>query len=104
MPDSMGRLNNLLGIVTNIAVIVGIGFLVIEIEQKAKLLRAEASLKMLENRLSIRTQAIESPEFAMLIMKGTSGQELTPLERYRLTARIHSTILGWEWEYQQYLE
>ncbi len=100
----MGKLNDLMGVISNVAVVVGIVVLVIEIDQNNRLLRAESSLSMLQNRLSARFQDVGNPEVAQLMLKGASGEELTALERYRLTARIEGLIIGWEWEYRQYLD
>ncbi len=88
----------------NIGVITGIVFLGVEIEQNNKLLRAESSFNMLQNRQSVRTQVFEDPEIAHLMVKAQNREPLSEVEQYRLTNRVEGTIIGWEWEYRQYLE
>jgi len=101
--DSL-KLSNWLTLIANVGVIAGIVFLGIEINQNSKLLRAESSFSMLQNRQIGRNQVFEDPEIAQLMIKGENGEPLSDIEQYRLTNRIESIIIGWEWEYRQYLE
>ncbi len=98
------KLNGLISLIANVGVIAGIVFLGIEINQNSKLLRAESSFSMLQNRQSLRNQIFENPEIAQLMVKAENKEPLSEIEHYRLTNRVESTIIGWEWEYRQYLE
>ncbi len=98
------KLNSWLSLLANLGVIAGIVFLGMEIEQNNKLLRAESTFNMLQNRQSLRTQVFEDPEIAELMVKGQNGELLSDVDQYRLTNRVEGTIIGWEWEYRQFLE
>ena len=98
------KLNSWLSLTANLGVIAGIIFLAIEIDQNNKLLRAESSFNMLQNRLSLRFQSFEDPDIAAMMFKAENQEPLTELERYRLKERIEGLILGWEWEYERLLE
>jgi hypothetical protein len=91
-------------ILANLGVIAGILFLATEIQQNNRLLRAQSSYNMLQNRMDVRSQVWQDPEIAELFRKERVGEELSDLDEVRIMARSEEGLLMYEWEYHQYLE
>jgi hypothetical protein len=85
-------------------VIVGIIFLVFEINQNNRLLRAQAAADMVEARNLPRTLIIETPEIADFWLRVESGEPLSATDQRRFRATAERAILNWQFQYEQYLE
>lgn len=89
-------------ILANLGVIAGIFFLAVELQQNNRLLDAQVSYNLLLHRTRGSNEIYFNPEFAAFRFKVESGEELSPVEQFRLNERYASTLLGFEWEYFQY--
>jgi hypothetical protein len=87
------------GILANVGVIVGIGILVLEIQQNNALMAAEARF----NRLAIQTEsitlAVVHPDLAELQVRSSDGGELTPVEHHRLAGFWSRVFQNMQWTY-----
>ena len=95
-------LGQTIAIIANIGVIAGIVFLAVELQQNNRLLDAQVSYNLLLSRTESRDETYFNPEFADFRFKVVSGEELSPVEQFRVDAWNTSTLLGFEWEYRQY--
>jgi hypothetical protein len=91
-----------IAISANLAVVAGILFLGIELQQNNRLLDAQVSYNLLLHRTAARNEVYFNPEFAAFRFKVESGEELSPVEQFRLNTRRGGSLLGYEWEYLQY--
>ena len=76
-------LSQTITILANLGVIVGIVFLVIELQQNNELLQTQAGHVLAQNRVSHAKRLQESPEFSRLIAKLASGEPLTDAEQWQ---------------------
>jgi len=95
-------LGQAIAILANLGVIAGILFLAIELQQNNRLLDAQVSYNLLQNRTETRDEIYFNPEFAAFRFKVESGEELSPVEQFRLDSRNESNLLRYEWEYLQF--
>lgn len=97
-------LGQAVSILANVGVLAGILFLATEIQQNNRLLRAQSSYNMLQNRMDVRSQTWQDPGIAELIRKERAGEQLSELDEVRILARSEESLLMYEWEYHQYLD
>ena len=89
-------------ILANVGVIVGIIFLAVEVRQNNQLLSAETSQRFVDQRAgALARWADDSSDLMRLRLKATNGQPLTQEEQWRLSAESAFIFTQWEWEYQQ---
>jgi hypothetical protein len=98
------QLHEWLLLTANIAVVAGILFLAVEIQQKHELLRAEARYHMLTNITDQVTNSYTNETVMSGWLKVEAGEEITAEERFSLLRHNHTTLRKFEWEYQQYCE
>jgi len=101
---STSKIGEWLTIATNVAVLAGIVALVFEIGQNTKQLRAQASHNLLLNRIDLRSEIANNPEFAEFWTRVEDGDSLTPADMARIRATSEVAILKWHWEYSQYVD
>ena len=89
-------------VLANIGVIIGIVFLVFELDQNNKQLRAQAQFNYMESRANTRFQIAFNPEVAELLLKPVDS--LTELEQGRRRSLNEATVLQLEWEFGQMLD
>ena len=83
--------------------IAGIAFLAVELHQNNRLLDAQVSHDLLRNRIDMRFDIYRDPEVARLDLKAANGETLDELEQHRVKNYSEATIIGFEWEYLQYV-
>jgi len=93
-----------IAVLANVGVVVGIMFLIFEINQNNRLLRAQASAAMVEARNQGRILILENPEMADFWLRVESGEPLSATDQRRFRANAERGILNWQFQYEQYLE
>ena len=101
---NLEKCNQWLSLFSNLGVLIGIFFLVIEISQNNELLRAQAAYNFMEIRLNDREQILYNPEYAELSYKAFNGNSLTAVENYRIGNLIQTTLIELEYEFGQMLD
>ena len=89
----------------NLAVLAGIIFLVVEIDQNTNMMRSQTKNAMTENQMSFYALVIENPDMAALLFKGrgtTDTSMYTEEEFNRLSYLFNSQLRMWENEWYQY--
>ncbi len=91
----------IIGILTNSAVIAGILFLGYEIHQNNRFLAAQARAEMTANRVSYNDMLL-APENLSVYLRATRNEELSDEETLRLTIIVVSVLVRWESEYREF--
>ena len=91
-------------LLANIGVIAGIVFLGIEMNQNNKFLRADAISAVLETRLVRQSRVLDGIDFASLMERNATQDELSPEDTRRLEAASNEAYLGWQRDYLFYKE
>ena len=94
-------LGQFVGILANIGVISGIGFLAFELHQNNELLEAQARFNHKETRANFLGEFDHNPELARISVKAANGETLTPVEQLQLDSRYDSVFASWEWEFYE---
>jgi hypothetical protein len=89
-------------IVANVGVIVGIAFLLVELQQNNRLLSSQAQFNLLQNRTNGITSVSESPEVSAFWTMVNRDEALSDSEILRVRAYAMKAILNWEWEFREY--
>ncbi len=89
-------LSQTITILTNLAVIAGIVFLGLELNQNNELLSADARTSRADIRRSSLQEIINSPDLARAISKARNGEGLTDQENLVLTAFFPYVLVGWQ--------
>ena len=95
------KFNSWLGILANLAVVAGIVFLGVEIQQNNALLEAAASQALSQNQTTNYALLMESSDFASLAAKLKDESELTTEESLRENAVYVRMLINWEWEFRE---
>jgi hypothetical protein len=98
------KVNQWLTLVANFAVIAGIIFLGIELQQNNKLLQAEAISSVMDTRMIRQDQVIENDSLSELISKNRKREELSDAELLRIRALHTRSMLGWQKDFFLYKE
>ncbi|MEO0574487.1 MAG: hypothetical protein AAF004_03425 [Pseudomonadota bacterium] len=84
---------------TNLAVLVGILLILVELKQNQEVLELEQTLALLESQQADfeafreqRNQVIEDPELAQLVLDGASGKELSAVDAFRFLQSCQNWI------------
>ena len=96
------ELGQLVTIAANVGVIAGIVFLAIELGQNNDLMEAERRLNRANQIRSIWDTNVYEPEMTELLVKDRNGADLTEAEQLRLSSFWMSTLLGIEWQFQEF--
>jgi len=97
-------LGEIISIVANLGVIASIGFLAFQLEQNNRLLRAQASFNLLENRARVRDIVVDGSEAAEFWTRVNSRTPLSAADEFRLIAFVQRILLNWQFEYGQYVD
>ena len=92
-------LGQVVTILANVGVIVGIIFLAVELSQNNELLAAQARLAQNERLTDTFNDMIQSPEFAETMAKSSRGDELSPREAVQLRAFHSRQFRSWQWQF-----
>lgn len=94
-------IGQIVSIVANICVIVGIIFLAVVLRQNTRLLRAQARYSLRQHRADI-TDTIMSPHVLEATHKYASGEPVAPVERSAAFMTASKGIELREWQYGEY--
>ena len=94
---NLDNLNRWLTFAANFGVFVGIVFLAVELRQNNELMESERRYNRLQVGTAINSTFIENPNLAEILIKATSGQEITGTERYLLDSHINNVFQIWQW-------
>ena len=85
----------------NVAVIVGIAFLGIEMRQNNELLDFQKSLSSLQVMLSVTAPNIENPDMRRAMEQAMTGNDLSPSDTQMLRGGLSRVILTMQWQYKE---
>jgi len=94
-------LGQFVGILANIGVISGIGFLAFELHQNNELLEAQARFNHKETRANFLGEFDHNPELARISVKAANSETLTPVEHVQLDAHMDRMFASFEWEFYE---
>ncbi len=94
------RIDRWLTLATNLAVLVGIFLILLELKQNQESLELDQTLALLESQQTdfaafsqLRNLVIQDPAFAQLWLDGSNGEELSTLDAYR----FRQSCQNWMW-------
>jgi hypothetical protein len=93
-----------LSVTANFAVVAGIIFLAVEIQQNNELQRSEARTKYMEVRKEALENLFQNDALLESIIKARKNEALSELEAERLSTAYRSFFVLWEWEYDYYTD
>ena len=85
--------------VANAGVIAGIIFLAIEIQQNNELIASEARFNRLAIQTASITLAVEHSDLAELLFRSRNGDDITPVEAYRIGFYWNRVFANMQWTY-----
>ena len=85
-----------LSIVTNVAVIAGIGFLIVEVQQTNTLLEFEARNAIGESRRELVMANMNNDALIEARIRAANGEELSPADNRRLTLFFFTMFRSWQ--------
>jgi hypothetical protein len=89
-------------VLANLGVIIGIIFLVLELQQNNALLASQARLGQLGADVSRLQLDLDNSDMAHISFKARNGEPLTPEEEYRYGSYALYTMIHWRWEFEEY--
>lgn len=89
------RLNKWLTLAANIGVIAGIVFLAIEIRQNSDAVRAQTRTQLSEQVMELLSVNMNDHEYASVLMRGNSVEELSPVEEYQYYRHRSAWLSHW---------
>ena len=90
------RLNRWLALGANIAVLLGIALLVVELRQNQDVMRAQTRNDITQGELTLLLSIAENRELAEIVVRANNGEELSPMEQLRNVLRSESTFRLWQ--------
>jgi hypothetical protein len=94
-------LHRWLTLASNIAVLIGVVFVALEIRQNNDLMEAEARF----NKVSVSRDAwqamAENAEYADLLVRARRGEELSETDEFRATASTMRYLVNMDWMYRE---
>jgi hypothetical protein len=93
-----------LSVTANFAVVAGIIFLAVELQQNNALQQSEARTNYMEHRKIALENLFQNDALLESIIKARKNQALTELEAERLSTAYRSFFVLWEWEYDYYID
>jgi hypothetical protein len=90
------RLNRWLTLGANLAVLLGIALLVLELRQNQDVMRAQTRNDITQGELTLLLSTAENRELADIVVRANNGEELTSAERLRNGLRSESTFRLWQ--------
>ena len=95
-------LGQLLSILANVGVIVGIAFLAFELRQNNALLGAQARTARASIPIDASNITVGTPELWRALMKDRSGHDLTAGEEFLLQEWHWGTLIRWQYVFGEY--
>jgi len=86
----------------NIGVLIGIILLVVELGQNREMTRAQIRNEISRGLTELLMPIVENAEVAEIILRANDGEQLTPIEEFRLRRRNELVFRYWENEHYQY--
>ena len=96
-------LNDWMTLTANVAVVAGIVFLGLELQQNNELLRTQANLVLSQNRVRANEVLATDERLAGLLTSEAPLSERSPVDRYLLERWYAVIFTRWEWEHRQYV-
>jgi hypothetical protein len=90
------RHNRWLTLGANIAVLLGIALLVVELRQNQDVMRAQTRNDITQGELTLLLSTAENRELADIVVRANNGEELTAVEQLRNGLRSESTFRLWQ--------
>ena len=101
MTEKLNKAQSFIEAIGLVSVIAGLIFVVIELRQGQEQMAAQTRQAISQGAINFLYRENESAEFSDLLMRGDSGQKLTPVENYRYTLHVVSMFVYWEnYQYQ----
>jgi hypothetical protein len=90
------RLNRWLTLGANLAVLLGIGLLIVELRQNQDVMRAQTRNDITQGELTLLLSTAENRELADIVVRANNGEKLTSAEQLRSGLRSESTFRLWQ--------
>ena len=101
--EKFERINGWVTLAANIGVLIGILFLIFELQQNTVASRLEAASNFQDSFSEIEFLIAADPEFAALLVKGRNGEAVGDVEQLRLIAFYGNVLRTWQNTHLQYL-
>jgi len=88
-------------ILANVGVIIGIGFLALELSQNNDLLAAQARYNLIVQRAAMN-DSLNEPFILDALHKSAAGAEMTPVEQSAIFGVTQKLVEMWEWQFNEY--
>lgn len=98
------RLTRWLTLGANLAVLVGILLLVVELNQNRDMMRAQIRHELASGIVDLLQVAASNEQLADVMFRAHSGEELTPRELFQFQLRTNALFRYWENVHYQYRE
>lgn len=95
-------LGQILGVLANLGVLVGILLLVYELNQNREMMQAQTRHDISSEFVGLMISAASNGQLANLIRRGDLGEELSPDEQYRFERYTRGMFRYWENVHYQY--
>ncbi len=96
------KVGQAIGVLANVGVIVGIVFLVIELQQNREMMRAQTRNELSQGIVELMTVLATNAELASLRRRADNAEELTEDETYRYETFTRAVFRYWENVHYQY--
>ena len=97
-----GRLTRWLTLGANIAVLVGILLLVMELQQNRDMMRAQTRHELSMGIVDLLQVPASNEQLASILYRAAAGEELTPKELFQFRLRTNALFRYWEDVHYQY--
>jgi len=101
---TVDKLNNWLTLVANLAVLFGIGLVVLELQQNGEMMRSQTRSQISAEIIELLSDVASDPQLASLIRRADKGEELTPDEwsqYFHRTAAMFRSFENVHYQYRQ---
>lgn len=95
-------LNKWLSLGANVAVLVGIVLLIVELDQNRDMMRAQTRHEIADGIVDLLLVPASNPQLADLMYRAETGGELTPEENFQFRMRTNALLRYWEDVHYQY--
>jgi len=96
------RLTRWLAIGANLGVLVGLLLLIVELQQNRDMMRAQTRHEMSAGIVDLLQTAANNEQLADVLLRGVSGEALTPTEMFQFEMRTNALFRYWEDVHYQY--
>jgi hypothetical protein len=95
------NVGQLISILANVGVIAGIVFLALELQQNNSFLQSDAEYRVMQNRMLFNTELLDDADLLAAYRKAEAGENLSEIERQRLSLLYRRTYSSFGWEFAQ---